>query len=560
MKILQYKKHLSLLLLFIATPYCIAQMPPLEPPVDPAGNPSTNDKIMLGKALYWDEQLSATKTVACASCHRMSSGGTDIRSSLNNPLSLNPGADGIFNTLDDIVGSQGVPESIANGEYLYNDSYAYQSQVTARLAPSSINAGYAPDLFYDGRATNEFKDPITNNTILASGAALESQVLAPPTSSVEMAHNNRDWNAVALSIKYASPLALTPQISNEMETWIGGKSYFKLFEDVFGTAEITPVRIAMAIASYERSLYSNQSPFDLMLESNDNSYLTIEERAGFQLFNSQGCNTCHTTALFSDHNYYNLGVTPDSQDSGRFAVTGYSQDMGKFKTPILRNLSNRTSFMHNGRFSSILEVVEFYNRGGDYNNPNKDVRIQPLFLSETQKSSLVAFLDHALTDPRVTAETGPFTSPTLFAQSSRVPLITGTGLAGTAGKIPQLVALEPPLLGNKSFTIALSNAKAGSTSTLVIDSIDPGTTTLPTTAYLIKTKILETSTNGDGHASVSVKLPEEESEIGSTFFARWYVEDSQAVSGYAVSRLLEFTLFKPNYGEAGLIYFSGFDS
>jgi cytochrome c peroxidase len=550
----------KLLLLLLTSTALIAQMPPLEPPVDPVGNISNADKILLGKALYWDEQLSATKTVACASCHILAKGGTDPRANVANSNSSNPGFDGILNTADDVTGSPGVPKAAETGNYLYSDIYGYRSQVTGRRAPSSINAGYANELFFDGRAGGQFVDPITGDIILNSGAALESQVLAPPTNPVEMGHENRDWNHVVNAVKKASPLALSPQISTEMSDWINTQTYYQLFEKAFGNTEINAAKIAMAIASYERSLYSNQSPFDQMLATNDNTFLTIQERAGFQLFLSQGCNTCHSTALFSDENFYNIGVTPNAEDQGRFVVTGNELDKGKFKTTSLRNLQFRTSFMHNGRFSTLAEVVDFYDRGGDYANPNKDVRIQPLFLSETQKSSLVAFLGHALTDPRVTAETGPFARPQLYTESDRVPMVMmGTGVAGTGEKVPMLTAVEPALLGNKNFTIAVENAKLGSQAIFVGSTVIPGTDVLPNQADSL---IYQTTTlvgTDDGHASISVELPYDESMLGSIIYARWYIEDPQAVNAYAISPLVMFTLFKPAYGQAGLIFSNSFE-
>ncbi len=519
----------------------MAQMPPLSPPADPPGNTSTSEKIKLGKILYWDEQLSATKTVACASCHIFSSGGIDPRSNISNPLTTNAGFDGIMNTADDITGSMGVPESGADGSYIYNPLHGYNSRVTGRRAPSSINAGYAPELFFDGRAGGQFFDPITNDLILISGAALESQVSAPPTNPVEMGHNGRDWNDVVTSVKTSTPLALSPLVSDELSRWINSQNYFQLFEKAFGTNEITAPKIAMAIATYERSLYSNKAPIDAMIENQDPSFLTLQERAGFQLFQSQGCNTCHSSALFSNEEFQNIGVSPNAEDSGRFAVTGIEADRGKFKVTSLRNLQFRTSFMHNGRLSTLEEVVDFYNRGGDFSNPNLDTRIQPLFLSPTQKASLVEFLGRPLTDPRVTNETGPFAHPALYAGSSLEPQITGVGVAGTGAKTPKLTAIEPPILANPNFTVAVENALSAANSYLIVDFNDPGVNVLPATG--LNYKSIQLSNTADGHASLSIALPSDVSLIGTTLYARWYVEDASAANGYAISPLLEFTLF-----------------
>src|SRR5204863_5983730 len=89
----------------------------LEPPPEPAGNPVTAAKAYLGKTLFWDEQMSSTRTVACGTCHRPAKGGSDPRTAIGDPRSTNPGPDGQFGTLDDIFGSPGVPLNYADGNY-----------------------------------------------------------------------------------------------------------------------------------------------------------------------------------------------------------------------------------------------------------------------------------------------------------------------------------------------------------------------------------------------------------------------------------------------------------
>ena len=550
--------------LLLLTSSAFAQNPPplpapLEPPIDPVGNESNPDKIMLGKILYWDEQLSSTKTVACASCHIMSVGGTDPRSNINNVASKNPGFDGLFNTNDDIIGSPGVTETNASGDYQFNPVFGYFSQVTSRKSPSVINSGYASELFWDGRAKDQLIDPVTNQVILNSGAALESQVLGPPTSTAEMAHIGRTWEDVINSIEQASPLALSPLASADVLDWIGTNSYYQLFERVFGSTEITASRIAMSIASYERSLYSNQTPFDEFLNGNVNA-LTQQERWGFGVFGASQCIGCHSNAILSDNIYHNIGVSQNNEDAGRFDVTGLIQDRGKFKTPPLRNLENRTTFMHNGVFSSLEQVVDFYIRGGDFDNPNLDPRIVPLNLNQNQRAELLSFLKRPLTDLRVINETGPFESPLLYSESDRLPIITGAGVSGSGGKTPTLYVNQPPLLGNKNFTIAVDNTLADAQSIFIVSHVDPGLDALPTEEgsliYVTKTLI---SNNQDGIGSISIELPNQQSYNGQTLYGRWYVQDSQAEKGYAISPLLQFTLFKPEYGHAGQIFSSSFD-
>src|SRR5581483_5049315 len=100
------------------------------------------------------------------------------------------------------------------------------------------------------------------------------------------------------------------------------------------------------------------------------------------------------------------------------------------------------------------EVVDFYNRGGDFDAPNKEHNlIRPRNLTTQQKSDLVAFLTDELTDPRVKSEADPFDRPVLYSESSRVPQVTGNGSTGTGGFIPDVIAIEPPFAGNPSFTV-----------------------------------------------------------------------------------------------------------
>ena len=93
-----------------------------------------------------------------------------------------------------------------------------------------------------------------------------------------------------------------------------------------------------------------------------------------------------------DNAFHNIGVRPQTEDTGRFQVTGDPNDMGEFRTPSLRNVSLRGPYFHPGRFTTLEEVVEFYNRGGDFDAPNINRNlIRPLNLSPQQKSDLLAF-------------------------------------------------------------------------------------------------------------------------------------------------------------------------
>jgi len=515
-----------------------APFPPLQPPFENSNNPITAAKAYLGKSLFWDEQLSSTKTVSCGTCHQPAAGGSDPRVGTS---TRHPGPDNVFNTADDIFGSPGVVNNNAAGNYSPVTHFGMNPQVTNRKSPSYLNAGYTTDgIFWDGRATDTFRDPITNNIILGSFGGLESQAVAPPLNTGEMGHIGRDWPAVVSRVSNSKPLALAHDIPAGLANWLDGRTYAQLFEEAFGTPDITPARIAMAIATHERMLFSDQTPLDRWSAQLEN--LTSQEEQGRQLFISQQCTFCHGGALLSNASYQNVGVRPTTDDPGRGALTGVQADIGRFKTPPLRNLELKKNYFHTGRFETVEDVVEFYNRGGDFDAPNIDPRIQPLNLTVAQRAALTAFLKRPLTDERVKNELPPFDRPKLFTESTFVPTITGSGRAGTNAVIPNAIALEPPIVGNDRFTIALSDSLAGASATLVIDTADPGIgASVPPSGSFARVQTTTAGTGVAGYASAVLSVPTNAS--GRTFYGRWYVADAAAANGIAVSRLITFTVF-----------------
>jgi cytochrome c peroxidase len=518
--------------------------PPLDPPNEPPGNQVTATKAYLGKALFWDEQLSSTDTVACGTCHRSSAGGSDPRTVFNASRSQNPGFDNVFNTADDVFGSPGVPQNNADGTYTFSGVYKFNEQVTGRKAPSYLNAGYTRSgIFWDGRAADIFRDPITNAIILSAWGGYESQVLGPPVNPGEMAHGNRNWTQVASKIAASKPLALASNIPPALQTWINGRTYAQLFEEAFGTPDVTPARIALAIGTHERSLFSDQTPLDKWAAQIEP--LTAQEESGRTLFVNLQCNTCHDGSLLSDNNFHNIGVRPATEDLGRGAITSNPDDNGRFKTPTLRNVELRAPYMHNGRFATLEEVVDFYDRGGDFDAPNIDHGIiHPLNLMPQEKADLVAFLKRPLTDPRVRNELPPFDRPQLYTESTRVPVLTGTGKAGSGSLVPAATAIEPPLVGNPSFTVAVSNALGGANAVLVINATDPGTASIPSSGTFTRQSInLQGTGTGNGNGSISLAIPDNAALVGQTFFGRWYVTDPGAAGGFSVSQAFRFTVF-----------------
>jgi cytochrome c peroxidase len=517
---------------------------PLPPPPAPPANPVTTAKANLGKVLFWDEQLSSTRTVACGSCHQARLGGTDPRTQAASLRATHPGPDGVSGTADDVLGSPGVSLNEATADLDWSALFGIREQVTGRRSPSHINAAYSPELFWDGRAQRAFRDPISGDTLIQNGGALENQASGPPVSSAEMGHLGRDWNDVAARVAASRPLAQATYIPSALASWIGGRSYPALFLEAFASADVTPARIAMAIATYERTQFSNQTPFDSSIAGT--AALTPQENAGRQLFGVLPCARCHAGALTSDNAFHYIGVRPAPEDSGRMVVTHAPVDLGAFKTPSLRNVALRPSLMHNGEFHSLAEVVDFYDRGGDFNAPNKSPLITPLNLTPPQKAALVAFMSRPLTDPRVAAGTSPFDRPLLYSETELVPVVLGGGVAGTGG-IPQPVALQPPIAGNPAFTVGLYGALAGGHAVLVIDEVEPAEGAIPASGSFARIETtLKGSGGGDGFGSVTLAIPDDAALFGRVLYGRWYVEDGVAAGGVASSPLFRFKVFGSN--------------
>jgi cytochrome c peroxidase len=284
--------------------------------------------------LFYDENLSANGTVACASCHKAEFGFADDRV-------LSEGFDG--------------------GE-------------TARHSMSLTNARfYRPGLFFwDQRA-----------------ASLEDQVLMPFQDSVEM--------GMTLETLVAAV---------EAQDFYSG-----LFESAFGDNEVTSERISLALAQFVRSLVSFGSRYDegraqVSSATVDFPNFTAQENLGRQIFmntpmapNGAGCAVCHQGETMSAVEANSNGLEANSElDAGYGEVTGASGDMGTFKVPSLRNIAVRATFMHDGRFSSLREVVDHYSDSVQaHPNLGMPLNMHDFHFSEEEREALVSFLE-TLTD------------------------------------------------------------------------------------------------------------------------------------------------------------------
>jgi cytochrome c peroxidase len=316
----------------------------------------------------------------------------DYRDATNVPRHFtggNGGPGGLVSGMDNVPVTNPVTNAgAALGRVLFydtrvsaNDAQACGSchvQSTGFADTARLSGGFA------GGATGRHSMSLTNARYYGRGrmfwderaSTLEDQVLRPIQDPVEM--------GMTLDL-LEKKLALT--------------SYYPaLFQAAFGTTAITRDRISLALAQFVRTLVSGSSKFDQGAVLGANGFATVftaEEEQGRNLFASTGCARCHATFAQLGDDVHNTGLDN--------AITDAGAGNGRFKTPSLRNAGVRGRFMHDGRFSSLAEVVEFYD-SGVRNNPGLDQRLrgpgglpQRLNLSAAERAALVAFLN-TLTD------------------------------------------------------------------------------------------------------------------------------------------------------------------
>ena len=406
----------------------------ITPPPESNENPVTEEKRILGKILFWEEQLSSDDTVACGTCHIPAASGADPR------LSTHPGPDGLFGTDDDTIGSAGIVHLNALNVPVVDPVFGTDRQVTGRSSPTILMSMYAQDIFWDGRAQSAFSDPLNAaDIIIANGGALESQAVVPILSNVEMAREGRTWMDVTDKLTAVTPLAHAAIVPPDMAAALAGNpSYPDLFASAFGDPLITPARIGMAIATYERTLVPDQTPWDLFM-AGDATAMTPDQIQGWTDFSEQTvCDNCHTIPQFTDHQFYNIGLRPAGDDIGRQAVTQLGDDIGRFKTPSLRNVGLRKAQMHVGWITDTQDAVDFYNAesgntghtqftqnqsGIPTQNPGNFVDYDTLsfFVPDPARQAIVVdFMENALTDPRVAAEAFPFDRPMLGSEIATI--------------------------------------------------------------------------------------------------------------------------------------------
>ena len=179
--------------------------------------------------------------------------------------------------------------------------------------------------------------------------------------------------------------------------------YKKLFDQAYPGEGITEKTVAKALASFERTIVSTESPFDRWRKGNQ-SAVDASVKRGFALFEGKAkCEKCHQGFNFTDDGFHNIGLkTPDglTPDEGRFAQRKVAILKGAFKTPTLRDIAHTAPYMHNGVYATLEQVIDHYSRGGDIKE-NIDPNISALDLSEVEKSDLLNFLNSLTGKPLV---------------------------------------------------------------------------------------------------------------------------------------------------------------
>jgi cytochrome c peroxidase len=323
----------------------------------PADNPMTAEKVALGQKLYFDKRLSIDRTVSCATCHDPATALAD-----NNVVGI-----------------------------------GIQNKQGARNAPTVLNSMFNELQFWDGRAPT-----------------LEEQAKMPLINPIEM--GMPDHTVVVGRVREAP-------------------EYQPLFAQVFGREGITINTIAKAIAAFERTQLSGNSPFDRFM-AGDQSAISDAAKRGWTLFNGKArCISCHafnqSSPFFSDFKFHNIGVaakdqnfpalarrarqllsadpkrteqmldelalSPGFSELGRYLVTKQPKDIGAFKTSMLRDIELTAPYMHNGSEKTLLDVVKFYDKGGEP-NPNLDGGMRPLKLSDNEMNDLVELMKTLTSD------------------------------------------------------------------------------------------------------------------------------------------------------------------
>ncbi len=236
--------------------------------------------------------------------------------------------------------SDGLPTAIGNG-----------MSVLKRSTPPIVNSAFNRLQMWDGRFSS-----------------LEEQALGPMQAPGEMNGSMDD-------------------ILTKLKSMPG---YVEAFEKAYPGEGVTKSTLAKAVASFERTVVSKDSPFDAWVHGNQKA-VSVSAKRGYDLFvGKASCVACHAGPTFTDDGFHNIGLK-DNGDEGRYAKVPIKVMKGAFKTPTLRDIALHPPYMHNGEYRTLEAVVDHYDRGGD-DKANLDPNIKPLDLTDQEKKDLVQFL------------------------------------------------------------------------------------------------------------------------------------------------------------------------
>lgn len=315
----------------------------------PADNTYNAAKEELGRLLFWDPILSGNKDIACVSCHHPS-------------LAF---ADGI--QLSKGVGGTGLGMNRTGGQQVKRNSQTVLNTAFNGLTDGGEQIPEAAPMFWDSR---EF--------------GLEGQAQGPILSAEEMRGTAISEEDIIDTV--LSRLNSIPEYKNR-------------FLQSFGSNQITEIEVLQAIATYERSLTANNSPFDQYMRGNTTA-LSGQEIRGMNVFENIGCVNCHSGPMLSDFEFHVIGVPdhPLQEDNG-------ANNQHQFRTPSLRNIELTGPYMHNGTFANLRDVVEFYQDLGrgdadihdDLNNDELAEEVRDIRLNNNAIDDIIAFME-CLTD------------------------------------------------------------------------------------------------------------------------------------------------------------------
>lgn len=283
------------------------------PSYDFKSNPLTQEKVELGRILFYDPLLSVDNTISCASCH--------------SPYNA-------FSHTDHDL-SHGIGDAIGT-----------------RNAPALFNLAWQPRFMWDGAIHH-----------------LDMQALAPISHPKEMGE----------------------EIGHVVQKLQAAPQYAALFGAAFGDSVVTGQHVLQALSQFQLTLVSCHSKYDSVRVRQ--AQFSAQEAKGYALF-KKNCNSCHREPLFSTYAFANNGLPVDTtlMDFGRMMVTQASQDSLLFKIPSLRNLAFTFPYMHDGRFKKLNQVLNHYT-SGIVRAPGLSRELQnPIVLSTTDKTDLIAFL------------------------------------------------------------------------------------------------------------------------------------------------------------------------